>query len=108
MILQIHDELLFECPGSEIEEIIKLIKYEMESAIELIRGTYGLPSNPHAWYSKGMRTMKHWNALTMLTGFMAAAPDDARVLMTSGLQRGFKSQFEVFTKGFSNGLFNCL
>ena len=78
---------------------------DLESAIELIRGTYGLPSNPHAWYSKGMRTMKHWNALTMLTGFMAAAPDVARVLMTSGLQRGFKSQFEVFTKGFSNGLF---
>ena len=78
---------------------------DLESAIELIRGTYGLPNNPHAWYSKGMRTMKHWNALTMLTGFMAAAPDVARVLMTSGLKRGFQSQFEVFTKGFKNGLF---
>jgi len=78
---------------------------DLEDAIELIRGTYGLPNNPHAWYSKGMRTMKHWNALTMLTGFMAALPDVARVLMTSGLKRGFNSQFEVFTKGFKNGLF---
>ena len=36
MILQIHDELLFECPENEIEEISEMIKYEMESAIQLI------------------------------------------------------------------------
>ena len=74
---------------------------DLEASIELLRGTYGLPANPHAWYSKGMRMMKHYNALTMLTGFLAALPDVARTVMTSGIQRGFKTQFEMFTNGFA-------
>ena len=69
---------------------------DLESSIELLRGTFGLPSDPHVWYSKGMRTMKHYNALTMLTGFAAAIPDVARTVMTSGIKRGFKTQFEMF------------
>ena len=73
---------------------------DLEASIELLRGTYGLPANPHAWYSKGMRMMKHYNALTMLTGFLAALPDVARTVMTSGIQRGFKTQFEMFANGF--------
>jgi hypothetical protein len=70
---------------------------DLEASIELIRGTYGLPSNPHSWTSQAMRTAKHYNALTMLTGFAAAIPDVARVVMTSGIKRGFKTQFEMFS-----------
>ena len=32
MLLQVHDELVFECPPEEVEEISKLAKREMESA----------------------------------------------------------------------------
>ena len=76
---------------------------DLEAAIELIRGTYGLPSNPHSWSSVAMRTAKHYNALTMLTGFAAAIPDIARITMTSGIKRGFKTQFEMFSDFLDGG-----
>jgi len=76
---------------------------DLEAAVELLRGTYGLPSNPHHWTSVAMRTMKHYNALTMLTGFAAAIPDAARVVMTSGIKRGFQTQFELLADSISGG-----
>ncbi|MDR2965358.1 MAG: DNA polymerase I [Treponema sp.] len=35
LLLQVHDELIFECPENEAEQISKLIKTEMENAITL-------------------------------------------------------------------------
>ena len=35
MILQVHDELLFECDPKNLEEIARMIKEKMENAIEL-------------------------------------------------------------------------
>ena len=35
MILQIHDELLFECPETEVKEFAEIVQYEMESAVSL-------------------------------------------------------------------------
>ncbi|MCX5725731.1 MAG: DNA polymerase I [Candidatus Saganbacteria bacterium] len=35
MILQVHDELVFEVPENEAEEMKKMVKHEMENAIEL-------------------------------------------------------------------------
>ena len=32
MLLQVHDELVFECPKDEINDVSKLIKKEMEQA----------------------------------------------------------------------------
>ena len=50
MILQIHDELLFEFPTSEKETLIKLVKNEMEQALPLsvpVIVEYGIGDN---WY----------------------------------------------------------
>lgn len=35
MTLQVHDELLFDVPKDEVEEVIKLVQYRMESVVEL-------------------------------------------------------------------------
>lgn len=35
MLLQIHDELLFEVPINELEDIKKLVEYEMQNALKL-------------------------------------------------------------------------
>ena len=36
MLLQVHDELVFDVHESEIETLKKLVKHEMESAVELV------------------------------------------------------------------------
>lgn len=35
MILQIHDELLFDVPVNEVERVSEIVKYEMENALDL-------------------------------------------------------------------------
>ena len=35
MILQVHDELVFDCPAEELNQIMKLVKEEMENACRL-------------------------------------------------------------------------
>jgi DNA polymerase-1 len=35
MVLQVHDELLFECPQEELETVKQLVRNEMEKALEL-------------------------------------------------------------------------
>jgi len=35
MLLQVHDELLFEVPENEVQQMMKLIKHEMENAVSI-------------------------------------------------------------------------
>ena len=35
MLLQIHDELVFEVPETELDSLVQLVRHEMESALDL-------------------------------------------------------------------------
>ncbi|HNU07877.1 MAG TPA: DNA polymerase I, partial [Pyrinomonadaceae bacterium] len=35
MIMQVHDELLFESPVDEVDRVVEIVKHEMESAVKL-------------------------------------------------------------------------
>jgi len=35
MLLQVHDELVFEVPPGELESVQQLVQYEMENAAQL-------------------------------------------------------------------------
>ena len=35
LILQIHDELIIDCPRDEIETVAKILKYNMENVVKL-------------------------------------------------------------------------
>ena len=35
MLLQVHDELVFECPPEEVEPVSEMVKREMEGVCEL-------------------------------------------------------------------------
>lgn len=35
LVLQVHDELVIDCPQTEIEPVSKILKYEMENAVSL-------------------------------------------------------------------------
>jgi len=77
---------------------------DLEAARDLIRGTYGLPENPQRAFSRGVRVAKLYNSMTMLTGFMAAVPDVARIAMTSGINRGFRTSWDLFTNSLGTEL----
>ena len=53
------------------EEAEKVVR-DLEAARDLIRGTYGVPNNPSRVFSKATRIAKNFNAVTQLTGALAA------------------------------------
>ena len=81
----------------ENDEVVQ----DLKAGRDLLRGTYGLPDNPQRAFSRGVRMMKLYNSMTMLTGALAAVPDVARILMTSGINRGFRTSWDMFTNVLS-------
>lgn len=65
---------------------------------DLMRGTYMIPADPDSMVSRGIRIAKNYNAMTMLTGAMAAAPDIGRLITANGLKKSMGSLFEVLYK----------
>ena len=50
MLLQIHDELVFECPQDQLHDLAGMVKTEMESAMELnVPLVVDLAAGPN-WY----------------------------------------------------------
>lgn len=66
----------------------------IEAVRDLVRGTYGLPSDPANFTSRAIRMSKNYAALTLLTGPLAAAPDVARIMMVNGISNTFRSSLE--------------
>lgn len=77
----------------EAEETVK----DLEAARDLLRGTYGVPTDPNRFFSRAVRVAKNYNALTMLQGATAALPDLARMIMTNGFGRSFRALLDVYT-----------
>ena len=69
---------------------------DLRALRDLIRGTYGLPDNPHGYMSRAIRFAKNWNVLTQLTGFVSAIPDLARLPMTEGFNKALGAIFQAF------------
>ena len=99
-----YDVKITKAKGNKKKKLLKErdeVLDDLEAARDLIRGTYGLPDDPQRAFSRGVRTAKLYNSMTMLTGFMAAVPDVARILMTSGINRGFRTSWDLFTNAMS-------
>ena len=80
----------------QIQEEAELQVRDLEAARDLLRGTYGIPTDPNRFFSRAVRVAKNYNAITMLQGATAALPDLARMLMTNGFSRSFKTIIEIF------------
>ena len=50
MILQIHDELLFECPEDEVHKFGEMVQHEMETAVRLAVPLKVDWNMGHNWY----------------------------------------------------------
>ena len=81
----------------KIQKEAEAVVRDLEAARDLIRGTYGVPLNPSRVFSKAVRISKNLNALTQLTGALAALPDAARLVMTNGFMRTMRNFYEQFS-----------
>ncbi len=93
-----------DAPAVDRAKLQKLMDQEIEDIKVIrdrIRGTYGLPDNPDSWTNRGLRLTKMYNAVTMLTGAIAAVPDVGRLVMYDGMYRMFGNSFDVLNGNLS-------
>ena len=81
-----------------IEEKNQVIE-DLQASRDLIKGLYGLPENPHSFVSKAVRHAKQYNALTMLTGWLAAVPDVGRLVMANGVDKVLGDTWTIMMNG---------
>lgn len=67
---------------------------------DILRGTYGAPSNPHAMSYRLARNIKAYNYTRLLGGMtLAALPDLGRMVMVHGLANTLRTVFAPFAGG---------
>lgn len=84
--------------GGDPETLLKQFERDREDILAVrdqLRGTYGLPKNPNSWTSRTLRSFKHYNMLTQLTGMIAAVPDIGLAMLQHGMVKGFQSSFAL-------------
>ena len=88
-----------------IEGYAKVKKIEKKKAQSLedvrairdrIRGTYGIPEDPSTWTHRSIRVAKMFNAVTLLTGALAATADLGKLVMTDGIKRTMGPVLEAY------------
>ncbi|GEM_PF-3135952 len=82
----------------KLEERMEAEIEDLKVVRDRIRGTYGLPDDPDSYTNRGLRVAKMYNAMTFLTGAMAAVPDMGRLVMYDGVTRTFGTLYDAFAK----------
>jgi len=79
---------------------------DIEAMRDRVRGTYGLPANPHSLTSRSARLMKQYNSLLYMGGgVISALVDLARPMMTEGINRTMHDTFKMFTASADKSIY---
>tara|TARA_A100001515_G_C4591972_1_gene216301 strand:+ start:4507 stop:7722 length:3216 start_codon:yes stop_codon:yes gene_type:complete len=104
-ISELYDEAISAAGGVNTKKGEKLqvqknqILKDLDSSIHLLRGTYGLADDPNRNISRGIRLMKLYNSMTMLTG-IAQVVDTARLVMINGMGKTMRISWDLMTSGY--------
>ena len=80
-----------------IAAIPKKYREDVTSLRDIIRGTYGRPSDPHSHLNRGIRILKNFSPLVYMGGAaISSLPDIARPLMTEGINALYGGGLKAF------------
>ena len=78
---------------------------KMEAVRDLFKGTYGVSNNPASFWSRGIKMLKLYNAMTALQGGLASIVDLGRSVFFNGMNRSFRLTWESFDKNMSRHIY---
>jgi hypothetical protein len=83
-----HYELMAKEPGADQEVMRKRSmqdKKDLRAGVQILRGSYGIPSDPSGILVRGARAARSWQYVTSLGAqLMSAIPDITRPIITNG------------------------
>ena len=103
-ISKLYDDMIDAATSIKKKEALIIEKNQqladLDASIALIRGTYGLAEDPNRSFSRGVRIMKLYNAMSMLSGIPQTV-DTARLVMINGIGKTFKMNWDIMTSGYA-------